>query len=293
MIWQRVSRASRVALVVTILAGATVLPGSTASAQMSGRFPGIYNPAYSSGFNTGSWGGTGVGLGGMGYPGMGYGGMGYGGLGMGYYGGMGYGGIGYGGIGYGGMGMSPYDQAMVKQQYSALNNSNINLQNAQAEVAYQQANFYRQQAENLALANAMKARGLQPKYQTSTGAISTMAAADAAQVAAAAPTANKAPKFLAQDGSVAWPDFATKNKDRDDVDKAVVKVVAEQKAAGHASVAAVTQAKQKLRDYGHPALRLDRVQSKPKLAKDFARFLNALNDYLSDAATDAKAATPG
>ncbi|WZO99827.1 hypothetical protein EP7_001440 [Isosphaeraceae bacterium EP7] len=298
MSWLRTSRASRVgrcALVFTLMAGAVAIQVAPAKAQMGGQFPGIYNPAYSSGFNYGSWGGSGVGLGGMGFGGMGYPGMGFGGLG---FGGMGFGGLGmgyYGGLGFGGMGMTAYDQAMVKQQFSALNASNLNLQNAQAAAAYQQANFYRQQAENLALANAQKARGLQPKYQTRSGSISTLAAEDAAQAAAApAPASPPTPRFLATDGSVLWPDFAIKNKDRADVDKAVAKVVSEQKTGGHASVASVTLAKQKLREYGHPALRLDRVQSRPKLVKDLARFLNTLNDYLSDAADDAKKAdAPG
>ena len=123
--------------------------------------------------------------------------------GYGYgYGGWGYGG--YGGYGgFGSMGMSLYDQAMVKEQSYMNNAARFNLQNAQAEQAYQAANLIQQRAVNTALENQRLSYQLaKEKYDVR----SREAASYQAAMAANPPV--PIDQLIDGQGRVLWPDYA-------------------------------------------------------------------------------------
>jgi hypothetical protein len=99
--------------------------------------------------------------------------------------------------------------------------------------------------------------------------------------------------FYGPDNSLAWPsdapvdgELGKKRSSFDDVSKVVL---AETKAHGVASLAAVTDARQKLVAYGQPALRYVRSRETPRLADTFHLFLLSLYESLEQAATVASA----
>ena len=70
-------------------------------------------------------------------------------------------------------------------------------------------------------------------------------------------------------------------------DKACDVVLAENKKDGVASLASVTDARQKLLDYGRPALAHARAHETPRLADTFHMFLLSLYESLAQAASPA------
>jgi hypothetical protein len=76
-------------------------------------------------------------------------------------------------------------------------------------------------------------------------------------------------------------------------DQASLAVLEEAKKNGVASVASVSEARQKLLDYGRPALRFVRAHETPRLADSFLGFLLELYDSLAQAATTTRTATVG
>jgi len=71
---------------------------------------------------------------------------------------------------------------------------------------------------------------------------------------------------------------------RDVVDRACLVVLDELKKNGVAAIASVTEARQKLLDYGRPALKYVREHETPRVADSFHVFLLSLYDSLAQAA---------
>jgi hypothetical protein len=86
-----------------------------------------------------------------------------------------------------------------------------------------------------------------------------------------------------------WPSDSPVDGDlkpkRDASDRASLAVLDEALANGHATVASVTDARQKLLDYGRPALQAIREKATPVVADTFHAFLLALYDSLRQAGT--------
>jgi len=122
-----------------------------------------------------------------------------------------------------------------------------------------------------------------------------------ARPAAAAPAPNAiAPLASFFDASLklVWPsesptDGALKQK-RDLSDQASVAVLQETRGPSLASISSVTHARQKLIDYGQPALKTIRTQATAAIADTFHGFLLSLYDSLAQAAEppDSIAGTP-
>jgi hypothetical protein len=86
-----------------------------------------------------------------------------------------------------------------------------------------------------------------------------------------------------------WPGDSPSNGDlsakRDASDQAMLAVLEETKQQTTASIASVVDARQKLLDYGRPALQEIRAQATPPVADGFHRFLLSVYDSLELAAT--------
>ncbi|HWE39485.1 MAG TPA: hypothetical protein VG406_23235 [Isosphaeraceae bacterium] len=281
-----------------VLAAALVLaPAGDAGAQRGGggHFGGGVGGAIGAHYGNlgfrgpGIWGGNWGGYRSF-YPG--YGGLGWG-WGWPYYGyslyspyySMGWGWPGYGfGYGWGnpffGMGMSPFDQWAYRQQMYALNVSRYNVQTAQAVNAYQQANLFQQEAVGQALSNMKQYQAIQEKYSPKTGARIGLPGEEV-PVTALLPRNG----MFNDDGTLRWPEIAPKNRYRDEVDTAVDAALKDAQAnGGKASVTLVAEAKNRLQDYGQPALRLVRQQTARAVGNRLRDFLNSLDYFLDNLA---------
>jgi hypothetical protein len=124
--------------------------------------------------------------------------------------------------------------------------------------------------------------------------------ADPAAVAAESPILPLSSFYDAQH-KLEWPaDAPTEGdmkKKRDISDEACNVVLSETKKDGVAALASVTEARQKLLDYGRPALAHIRAHETPRLADSFHMFLLSLYESLAQAAnpttTAAAALQPG
>jgi hypothetical protein len=94
--------------------------------------------------------------------------------------------------------------------------------------------------------------------------------------------------FFNDKNQLVWPGDAPLGGDlkekRDAVDKACLAVLDESKGNAVASIASVTEARQKLLDYGRPALADVRAKDTPRVADSFHLFLLSLYDSLAQAA---------
>jgi hypothetical protein len=95
--------------------------------------------------------------------------------------------------------------------------------------------------------------------------------------------------FFDASRSLVWPGEAPATGDlkakRDVSDESSLAVLDETKQHGAASVAAVADARQKLLDYGRPALQEVRTQATPRVADTFHLFLLSLYESLAQAAS--------
>jgi hypothetical protein len=97
---------------------------------------------------------------------------------------------------------------------------------------------------------------------------------------------NAASKLVWPSESPAGGDLGEK---RDLADQASLAVLEETRRQVTASLSSVTHARQKLLDYGRPALQEIRAQSTPAIADSFHQFLLGLYDSLAQAAWPAEA----
>ena len=95
--------------------------------------------------------------------------------------------------------------------------------------------------------------------------------------------------FFAKDGTLVWPIDAPTYNDlgpkRAAADRAALEVLNETANGNAASVAAVTDARNKLLEYGRPALAYARSKESSQTADSFHRFLLSLYDSLGRSAT--------
>ena len=93
--------------------------------------------------------------------------------------------------------------------------------------------------------------------------------------------------FYNADGHIVWPGdspIAGELKEkRAEFDQASQSVLAEMKRNGVASIATVTDARQKLLDYGRPGLRYVREHETPRVADSYHLFLLSLYESLAQA----------
>jgi hypothetical protein len=96
------------------------------------------------------------------------------------------------------------------------------------------------------------------------------------------------PSFFNAQNQLVWPGDAPTAGDlkekRDAFDKTCLTVLGEVKQNGVASLASVTESRQKLLDYGRPALKYVREHETPRVADTFHIFLLSLYDSLAQAA---------
>jgi hypothetical protein len=102
--------------------------------------------------------------------------------------------------------------------------------------------------------------------------------------------------FFGRDEVLSWPSDAPTGGDlgmkRTTSDNASLAVLREYNRQGVAQIATVTDARQKLLDYGKPALHLLRSKSTVRVADAFHLFLLSLYESLAQAATRQKTLTP-
>jgi hypothetical protein len=119
------------------------------------------------------------------------------------------------------------------------------------------------------------------------------AAAPAAPAGPSEPTTMNLANFFNKDQQLVWPSSAPISgefgKKQSIADLATLAVLNEYDLRGLARVSTVTDARQKLLDYGRPALQQVREQSTPALADSFHVFLLSLYGNLGAAATVPKA----
>jgi hypothetical protein len=102
--------------------------------------------------------------------------------------------------------------------------------------------------------------------------------------------------FYNAQSELVWPsdaptEGALKEK-RTTFDQASLAALTEKKESGVASMAAVTDARNKLLDYGRPALQFVRTHETPRIADTFHLFLLSLYESLAQAATPTAQAGP-
>jgi hypothetical protein len=122
-----------------------------------------------------------------------------------------------------------------------------------------------------------------PQPARSTGARTTPTAMTVAQPMPSLPLSS----FYNAEGHIVWPADAPTAGDlkdkRSGFDQGSQAVLAELKKTGVASIATVTDARQKLLDYGRPALQYVRTHETPRVADTFHLFLLSLYESLAQA----------
>jgi hypothetical protein len=105
------------------------------------------------------------------------------------------------------------------------------------------------------------------------------------------------PSFFDEARKLVWPGDAPVAGDlqrkRDISDEGSSIVLGELQAQGRATIASVTDSRQKLLDYGQPALQEIRARSTPPVAETFHSFLLSLYDSLAQAANPPEASPTG
>ena len=184
----------------------------------------------------------------------------------------GYGGYGTGFGGYGGV--SVYDDPLVRQQQYALNASRYNLETAQATKAYQEANFFQQQAIATAMNNARQNQAVREQFNVRSATPKSRSHAQRN-----APTV-PLDQLMSKEGAVLWPQTSPVDESRERVDVAVAAIAKQFQEHGKATVQSVNEARNLLSAYGHPALAAVR-KDRRETATVFKSFLNNLDTSLA------------
>jgi hypothetical protein len=102
------------------------------------------------------------------------------------------------------------------------------------------------------------------------------------------------PSFYNAEGQIVWPADAPTagelKEKRSEFDKSSEGVLSEIKKNGVASIASVTEARQKLLDYGRPGLKYVRTHETPRVADTYHLFLLSLYESLGQAVNPPNAA---
>jgi hypothetical protein len=175
-----------------------------------------------------------------------------------------------------GVGVSPWNPIVQAQLNLGLRTARYNMYNAWTASNYQAANLYNQQAVAQALQNQKMMATMSPRYDVRT------------QEPAPSSTSSEKDRgfkplpmsqVIAPDGKVLWPSAAPVNGElgehRSAAEAAVREASGEFRSAGRATIASVSEAKERLYDYGRPALRDLNRESRPD-AVTLLRFLASL-----------------
>ena len=205
---------------------------------------------------------------------------------------FGFGGGGFGGFGYGGFGFSqvPKPESYLYQNALIAAGRPVNAPPRDAYAG--NPNSY---------INHIRDNGFVDRYSADRREIPQYryAARQRALAAnAAPPAAPNVPLFSFYDAKnkLEWPADAPVEGDlkqkRDVSDQACSTVLAETKQNGVAALASVTDARQKLLDYGRPALAHARAHETPRVADTFHMFMLSLYESLAQAANPMSAEPP-
>ena len=175
-----------------------------------------------------------------------------------------------------GVGVSPWNPIVQAQLNLGLRTARYNMYNAWTASNYQAANLYNQQAVAQALQNQKMMATMSPRYDVRT------------QEPAPSSTSSEKDRgfkplpmsqVIAPDGKVLWPSAAPVNGElgehRSAAEAAVREASGEFRSSGRATIASVSEAKERLYAYGRPALRDLNSGSRPD-AVTLLRFLASL-----------------
>jgi hypothetical protein len=195
-----------------------------------------------------------------------------------------------GGFGFGGAtspyGLSPYDEAMMRDQAYSLNASRYDLNTAQALAAYQAANFYNTMANAAAASNYKQSTGMLPYYNVQTTAARFAPTAGRAGAGTGAGVAGRSllprAQIIDEQGRVLWPAAApTSPSDvaaaRSGVDQAVRDIVREEQQGRRAPIRGIVAARDQIDAYRRSALEPLRTDS-PADAQAVDLFLRSLDN---------------
>lgn len=214
-----------------------------------------------------------------------------------------YGGFGgFGGFGWGGFNQNAYSDVNFLNQRSLINAQAAANSRPQALVAPQfqsrDDSFY--DKYDLETREAMIDRiARHPNRERGTAdpsgaarrptSSSTTTARPAPATAPPPPNEVHLADYFSKDGQLVWPSTAPISgefgKKQAIADQAVLAVLNEYELKGLAQLSTVTNARQKLLDYGRPALQEVRAKSTPALADSFHVFLLAIYNNVGNAAT--------
>ncbi|APW61283.1 hypothetical protein [Paludisphaera borealis] len=181
-----------------------------------------------------------------------------------------------------GVGVSPWNPIVQAQLNLGMRTARYNMYNAWTASNYQAANLYNQQAVAQALQNQKMMATMAPRYDVRTQEpASTAATTDDNQGFKPLPKS----QVFSPDGKVIWPSGAPATgelgKERDAAEAAILTVVKEFASTRRATIASVSEAKERLYAYGKPALRDLNRESRPDAVR-LLRFMASL-ELLLDA----------
>lgn len=210
--------------------------------------------------------------------------------------GFGGGGFGFGGYGwgFGGFSQVPKPESFLYQK--AISDSQRDTHIPSRDVYANNPNSY---------INHVRDNGFVDRYAVERREAAQYRAARRMEAAAATQTAMRAAaqtpvlplsSFYNPQNELIWPGDAPTAGDlkekRSLFDQASQEVLAEAKKNGVASMAAVTNARQKLLDYGRPGLQYVRAHATPRIADSYHLFLLSLYESLAQAASPQAEAAP-
>jgi hypothetical protein len=200
----------------------------------------------------------------------------------------------YGGMGFGWgipMNQVPSPTGFIHQH--ALTRAGAGMQGAPSRTPYANSpnSYINRVRDNGFIPRYDVARRRPPTYRGSSTAAATSSRSDPQTSSAAAAASAIVPlsSFFDPTPRFLWPSdapVAGELKEKRDVsDHAMLDVLQETRARNFASIASVATAREKLLDYGRPALKEVRTQATPAIAEAFHRFLLSIYDSLAQAAS--------
>jgi hypothetical protein len=206
-----------------------------------------------------------------------------------------YGGLGAG-WGWGMFGVQPSPSTTMLNQH-ALNRAAAGRTSTRSHSAYSNnpGAYFNRIRDNGFVSHYDVQRRRPPSYQTGRTTVSANREREAPQPAASAAAAAIAPLASFFDASLrlVWPQESPVDGEfrekRDISDRAALAVLTEKQQQGLASITSAAEARQRLVDYGRPALNQLRAVATPPIADSFHRFLLSLYDSLEASASPPEA----
>jgi hypothetical protein len=155
-----------------------------------------------------------------------------------------------------GVGVSPWSPIVQAQLNLGMRTARYNMYNAWTASNYQAANLYNQQAVAQALQNQKMMATMEPRYDVRTQEPAP-SVANTGENQGFKPLPKS--QVFSPDGKVLWPSTAPTSgefgKERAAADAAILATVQEFASTRRATIASVSEAKERLYAYGKPALR--------------------------------------